>query len=89
MDRTVFCQKLGKKAPALGFAPLPGPLGKKIHDNICAEAWQNWLKHQTMLINEKQLSLANAADRKYLGEQVEKFLDNQDFDRAAGYVPPD
>ncbi len=88
MDRTVFCQKLDKKAPALGFAPLPGPLGKKIYDNICAEAWQNWLKHQTMLINEKRLSMGNAEHRKYLSEQMEKYFFGEGADMPEGYTPP-
>ncbi len=89
MTRTVHCRKYGRELPGLPAPPYPGDKGREIHDTVSQRAWREWLAQQTMLINEKQLSLANAADRKYLGEQMEKFLDNQDFDRATGYVPPD
>ena len=52
MTRTVQCVKLGTESEALDFQPLPGELGKRIFDSVSKEAWQNWLKHQTMLINE-------------------------------------
>ena len=35
----------------------------------------------------KQLSMANAEHRKYLQDQMDKFLSGADFDRAEGYVP--
>ena len=51
-------------------------------------AWAEWQKHQTMLINEKHLSLVNPEARKYLAEQMEKFLSNEGVEAAEGYVPP-
>ena len=56
MSRTVNCQMLHKELPALEFQPYPGELGQRIFDHISAEAWQQWLAHQTMLINENRLS---------------------------------
>ncbi len=88
MANTVNCVKLGKEMPAIPFAPLPGDLGNKIQLNVSMEAWQQWLKHQTMLINEKRLSMGNAEHRKYLTEQVEKYFFGGDFDKPVGYVPP-
>ena len=55
--------------------------------NVSQKAWSEWQSHQTMLINEKQLSMANAEHRKYLQDQMDKFLSGADFDRAEGYVP--
>ena len=89
MSNTVKCVLLKKELPALAMQPLPGPLGTKIYQNVSAEAWQQWLSHQTMLINEKRLSLGKAEDRKYLSEQVEKFFFGGDVDKPAGYIPPE
>ena len=89
MSRTVFCRKYAKELPGLPAPPYPGQKGREIFQTVSQQAWREWLSLQTMLINEKQLSLATAADRKYLNEQMENFLDNKDFDRAAGYVPPE
>jgi len=84
----VFCQKLQKEGTPLSFAPVPGELGEKILANISNEGWQLWIKHQTMLINEKHLSLADPEARKYLTGEMEKFLFGGDYDEVEGYVPP-
>ena len=89
MTRTVFCRKYGEKLPGLPVPPFPGQKGQDLYRTVSQKAWKEWLAQQTMLINEKQLNLASAADRKYLNEQMEKFLDNEVYDRAAGYVPPE
>ncbi|MDE2121421.1 MAG: oxidative damage protection protein, partial [Betaproteobacteria bacterium] len=65
MTRTVHCIKLDRDAPGLDFPPYPGDLGKRIFDNVSKEAWQGWLKHQTMLVNENRLNLADASARQY------------------------
>ena len=88
MARTVKCIKLGIEAEGLEFAPYPGELGKKVWESISKEAWGLWLKHQTMLINENRLNLADSAARKYLAEQMEKHFFGAGADKAAGYVPP-
>ena len=88
MARTVQCVKLGTDADGLDLPPYPGPLGKRIFDNISKRAWQDWLRHQTMLINENRLNLADPRARKYLEEQMEKHFFGGGADVAAGYVPP-
>lgn len=89
MSRTVQCAKLGKEAEGLTFAPYPGELGQRIFDSISQEAWQLWLNHQTMLINERQLSLIDPEARSYLEGEMDKFLFGGDYDEIAGYVPED
>ncbi len=89
MTRTVFCRKFREELPGLPVPPYPGEKGQEIYRTVSQRAWKEWLGQQTMLINEKQLNLAVADDRKYLNEQMEKFLDNEEYDRAAGYVPPE
>ncbi|TCV84331.1 oxidative damage protection protein [Sulfurirhabdus autotrophica] len=87
MTRMVNCIKLGREAEGLGFQPVPGELGKRIFDNVSKEAWGQWIKHQTMLINENRLNLADIKARKYLAEQLEAYFFGQGADSVAGFVP--
>src|SRR3954452_2175928 len=88
MARTVKCVKLGREAEGLDFPPYPGDLGKRIWENVSKEAWAQWLKQQTMLVNENRLNLADAKARKYLMEQTERHFFGEGADTASGYVPP-
>ncbi len=74
MTRTVYCSYLKKEAPGLTFQLIPGKLGKRIFDNISQEAWTEWQKKQTMLINEKKLNLMQAEDRKIIEEAMIGYL---------------
>ena len=74
MARTVQCIKLGQEAEGLDFPPYPGELGKRIWENVSKQAWADWLKHQTMLVTENRLNLADARARQYLARQMEKPL---------------
>lgn len=89
MTRTVKCQKLGEELPGLEHAPYPGELGQKIYHNISSNAWQMWVQHQTMLINEYQLNLMEKQSRDFLTKEMEKFLFAGGSDKPAGYVSPD
>ncbi|MEO8123571.1 MAG: oxidative damage protection protein [Burkholderiales bacterium] len=88
MPRTVTCAYLKKEAEGLAFLPYPGELGKRIYAEISKEAWQLWLKHQTMLVNENRLNLADQRARQYLARQMELFLFGEGGDQPVGYVPP-
>ena len=88
MSRTVQCIKLQHEAEGLDFLPYPGELGKRIWENVSKEAWQGWLKHQTMLVNENRLNLADVRARQYLAQQMEGYFFGGQVDQAAGYVPP-
>jgi Fe-S cluster biosynthesis and repair protein YggX len=74
MSRTVNCIILGTESEGLGRIPYPGELGQRIFDNVSKQAWQQWLSHQTMLINEYRLSPLEPKDRKYLEQEMEKFF---------------
>jgi len=87
MSRMVKCKKYHKQLPALAAPPYPGPKGQEIFETVSQQAWTEWQAQQTMLINEKQLNMINADDRKYLQAEMDKFLNNEDFDKAEGYVP--
>jgi Fe-S cluster biosynthesis and repair protein YggX len=84
----VKCIKLGREADGLDFPPYPGELGRRLWESVSKEAWQQWIKQQTMLINENRLNLADSAARKYLSEQMEKHFFGAGADVASGYVPP-
>ncbi len=88
MARMVNCIYLKKEAEGLAFAPYPGDLGKRIYDNVSQEAFEMWKKHQTMLVNENRLNLADARARQYLARQMEQFFFGEGAERPAGYVPP-
>jgi Fe-S cluster biosynthesis and repair protein YggX len=88
MTRTVTCIKLQKEGEGLDFPPYPGELGKKIWEQVSKEAWGAWLKHQTMLVNENRLNLADVRSRKYLATQMDAYFFGDGGDKAAGYVPP-
>ena len=88
MARIVNCVKLGREAEGLERPPVPGELGKRIYESVSSEAWQQWVKYQTMLINENRLNLMDARARKYLSEQMEKHFFGGGADQVGGYVPP-
>ena len=88
MARMVKCIKLGREAEGLDFPPVPGELGKRLWESVSKEAWQQWQKHQTMLVNENRLNLADVRARKYLLAQMEKYFFGEGVDQPAGYVPP-
>ncbi|MBB6189313.1 oxidative damage protection protein [Rhodanobacter sp. MP7CTX1] len=89
MSRTIHCSKLGTDAEGLDFAPWPGPLGQRIYAEISKPAWQQWLAHQTMLINENRLNPLDPKARQFLSAEMEKFLFGGDAEKPAGYVAPD
>ena len=89
MARTVHCIKLGREAEGLDLPPYPGALGQRIFDSVSKEAWASWLKHQTMLVNENRLNLADLQARKYLAKQMEAHFFGDGAEQVAGYVPPE
>ena len=89
MSRSVFCQKQQIETEGLAFVPWPGALGKRVFENIGRAAWQEWLAHQTMVINENRLSPLDPKHRALLEAEMEKFLFAGGTAAPAGYVPPE
>jgi Fe-S cluster biosynthesis and repair protein YggX len=87
MSRMVNCVKLGKEAEGLDRPPYPGELGQKIFDNVSKEAWQLWLRQQTMLINENRLTPVDPQHRAFLEKEMEKFFFGEGSAVPEGFVP--
>ena len=86
--RLIVCRKYKEELEGLERPPFPGVRGQAIFEQVSRKAWQDWLSHQTMLINEKKLNMMDMTARTYLSEQREKFLSGEQVDQADGYVPP-
>jgi len=89
MAHLVQCVKLHKEAEGLDTPTYPGELGQRIYDNVSKEAWQLWLRHQTMMINENRLTPVNPEHRKLLETEMEKFFFGEGVELPEGYVPPE
>lgn len=85
MSRMVECIKLKKEAEGLDFPPYPGEMGKRIYISVSKEAWQGWMGQQTMLINEYRLTPIDPKHRKYLEDEMEKYL----FGEGEAFTPPE
>lgn len=87
MGEMVNCARLKREAEGLDRQPYPGDLGKRIFSNVSKEAWQEWLKHQTMLLNEYRLSPVDPKARTFLEEQMEKFFFGDGADTPPDFKP--
>lgn len=89
MTRMVQCVKLGKEAEGLETPTYPGELGQRIFDNVSKQAWQLWLSHQTILINEHRISPVDPRARKFLEDEMEKFFFGGGSGLPGGFVSPE
>jgi len=87
VTRTVNCALLGVEAEGLERPPHPGELGKRIYENVSKQAWQQWLAHQTMLINEYRLTPIEPKAREFLEAEMEKFFFGEGSSKPGEFVP--
>ena len=88
MARNVFCEYLKQEAEGLDFQLYPGELGKRIFNHISKQVWGEWMKKQTMLVNEKKLNMMNLEHRQLLEHEMVNFLFEGKEIHIEGYVPP-
>ena len=86
---TVLCRKYKRELPALPQPPMPGPRGLELQQTVSRQAWEEWQRHQTMLINENRLNLRDAQVRAWLVQQMELFFSGEDYAKPTGYRPPE
>jgi Fe-S cluster biosynthesis and repair protein YggX len=84
----VKCALLGVEAEGLERPPYPGELGQRIYEHVSKEAWQRWLRHQTMLLNEYRLTPIDPKARQFLVAEMEKFLFGSGSDKPKEFVEP-
>ena len=87
MARTVFCAKLQKELPALDEAPWPGELGKRIYDNVSAQAWKMWEDRMKMILNEYRLMPWQKEAQELMAKQMEEFFFGQNDALPPEYKP--
>ncbi|GIR87782.1 MAG: hypothetical protein CM15mP86_12410 [Gammaproteobacteria bacterium] len=80
-------QKISGKSRRDVRTTLSRRKGTDLFENVSEKAWQEWLEHQKMLINEGQINLADRESRKWLNEQMELFLSGEDYAKPSGFVP--
>jgi Fe-S cluster biosynthesis and repair protein YggX len=90
MARIVFCQILQREAEGLDFPPHPGELGQRIFENISREAWERWLSHLTVLINDYGMSSADPASIRVIEQHMLGFLfrEGEFGELPADFRPP-
>ena len=76
-----------KKTRRAGFCALSRAIWASASTTRSAKR-QLWLKHQTMLVNENRLNLADQRARQYLARQMESFFFGGGAEQPTGYVPP-
>ncbi len=88
MARRVQCVLLKREADGLDRPPYPGELGRRIYEQVSKEAWGQWLRHQTLLINEYRLTPIEPKARRFLEAEMEKFFFGAGSQAPQGYEPP-
>lgn len=89
MSRLVYCVRYHQELPGLDFAPYPGELGQRLYVSVSAQAWQDWLAHQTLLINENRLSPIEPKTKAMLREALEQYFFGENAAQPPpGFTPP-
>ena len=88
MARTVHCTKLNEELEGLDFVPFSNDIGQRIYDNISKQAWQMWINHSVMVINEYRLNLATTEGQEVYDKHLEEFFFVDSPEMPAGYRPP-
>lgn len=83
----VQCVKLQKLLPGLDAPPWPGELGKRIYDNVSAQAWKMWEERQKMILNEYRLLPWQKEAQELIARQLEDFFFGESAALPPGYVP--
>jgi Fe-S cluster biosynthesis and repair protein YggX len=86
--RMVKCVKLGRELPGLDRPPWKGEIGKRVYENVSKEAWQMWVDHSKMLLNEFRLNPLDPRSQQIMEEQMEQFFFGDGSKLPEGYVAP-
>jgi Fe-S cluster biosynthesis and repair protein YggX len=87
MTNTVLCSRYGVELEGLERPPFPGNEGQRIYERVSRKAWDDWIRMQTVLINEHRLTPFEPDARKLLAGEREKFLFGGEVAVPATYKP--
>ena len=85
--RPVHCVKLQKDLPGLTESPWPGELGKRVYENVSAEAWKLWEERMKMILNEYRLKPWQKEAQELVAKQMEEFFFGEGSALPPDYVP--
>jgi Fe-S cluster biosynthesis and repair protein YggX len=74
MGRMIECVKYKEQKEGLELPPYPGELGKRIYNEVSQQAWNEWTRQQTMLINEHRMNVMDPKARALLEKEMKKFI---------------
>lgn len=86
--RLVNCIKLKKELPGLSSPPIPGELGQQVYDNVSKEAFNMFLEHFKMVVNEYRLDLSSPATDRIFEDQMREFFFGEGGKLPDEFVPP-
>lgn len=86
-QRIVHCVKLKKDLPGLDSPPIPGAVGKRVFEQVSAEAWKLFEEHFIMVTNEYRLDLMDESTNRIFFDQIEQFLFEGTAQPPSGFVP--
>lgn len=91
----IECARCGDHRAGLPAPPFRDELGQRIHEKICRDCWDLWLKRQMQLINHYALDVRTPEAREFLKRNVRAFLfgegegDTIDVDQQGRIEAPD
>ena len=85
--RLVQCVKLGRQLPGLDAPPWPGELGRRIYEQVSAEAWELWEERMKMILNEYRLLPFQKEAQKIVAQQMEAFFFGEGSGLPTEYTP--
>ena len=75
MSDEVFCIRHQKNGPAISaHIPFRGELKQQVQDNVCQDAWDEWLVEQVKIINELALNLGDPRSHDIIEQRAKEFF---------------
>ena len=88
MAHMVFCSRYKQEMEGLDEPPFDSDFGHKIYNSVSKKAWQEWLEHQKMLLNEYRLQPWTPQAQEFLVEQMQNYFFGEGASLPTEYVPP-